>query len=168
MDNLYNVISVVLGNLLGYDLLIFFFAAGALYCYLYARRLTNKLHKTLNHTVFLPEYVLNKTKIAPASELDLIDSRKQANGYYSVFINMTGIFPLLGILGTVIALIPMVSDIENMQQNFFVALTSTFWGLIFAIIFKFLDGLLSARIEENSNNIALYLQRNKEKLEEVS
>jgi len=168
MGTLADVLLIIWENLLGFDLLIFVFAAGALYCYILARHLSVKLHKILNHTVFLPEYVLNKTRIAPASEIDLVDSRKRANGFYAVFANLTSIFPLLGILGTVISLIPMVATIESMQENFYTALTSTFWGLIFAIIFKFLDGFLSARIEENSNNIALYLERNREKPEEAS
>ena len=161
MKSLADAATVIWENLIGYDTMIFIVAAGALYCYIYARRLSVNLHNTLNHTIFLPEYVLKKTEISLTPETDLINSRKQANGYYAVFVNLTGIFPLLGILGTVISLIPMVSDLENMQHNFHTALTSTFWGLVFAIIFKFLDGFLSARIEENSNNIALYLERNK-------
>ena len=163
METLSDVALIIWENLLGFDLLIFIFAAVTLYCYIFARYLSIKLHKTLNHTIFLPEYVLKKTEITPASKIGLFESRKRANSLYAVFVNLTGIFPLLGILGTVISLFPMVSNIENIQQNLYVALTSTFWGLIFAIIFKFLDGFLSARIEENSNNIALYLERNKDK-----
>ena len=46
-----------------------------------------------------------------------------------------------------------------MQTNFFAALTSTFWGLVFAIVFKFLDGFLSARMEDNDKAVDLLLQR---------
>ena len=68
--------------------------------------------------------------------------------------------PLLGILGTVISLLGMVGDMTNVQDNFYGALTSTFWGLVFAIIFKFLDGIISAKIEDNEKNVQLYLERN--------
>ena len=77
-----------------------------------------------------------------------------------LFVNLTGIFPLLGILGTVISLLGMVGDMTNVQDNFYGALTSTFWGLVFAIIFKFLDGIISAKIEDNEKNVQLYLERN--------
>ena len=48
----------------------------------------------------------------------------------------------------------------SVQDNFYGALTSTFWGLVFAIIFKFLDGIISAKIEDNEKNVQLYLERN--------
>ena len=49
---------------------------------------------------------------------------------------------------------------DNVQGNFYGALTSTFWGLVFGIIFKFLDGIVSAKIEDNEKTVALFLQRN--------
>ena len=86
--------------------------------------------------------------------------RNRTGSLYSLFVNLTGIFPLLGILGTVISLLGMVGDMTNVQDNFYGALTSTFWGLVFAIIFKFLDGIISAKIEDNEKNVQLYLERN--------
>ena len=68
----------------------------------------------------------------------------------------------MGILGTVISLLGMVGDMTNVQDNFYGALTSTFWGLVFAIIFKFLDGIISAKIDDNEKNVQLYLERKKE------
>ena len=53
-----------------------------------------------------------------------------------------------------------MDDMSNAQNNFYAALTSTFWGLVFAIIFKFLDGVISAKIEDNEKTVALFLQRN--------
>ena len=85
--------------------------------------------------------------------------RKRSESLYSVFVNVTAIFPLLGILGTVVSLLPMVADMADMQTNFFAALTSTFWGLVFAILFKLLDGFLSARMEDNDKAVDLLLQR---------
>ena len=85
--------------------------------------------------------------------------RKRSESLYSVFVNVTSIFPLLGILGTVVSLLPMVSELADMQTNFFAALTSTFWGLVFAIIFKLLDGFLSSRMEDNDKAVDLLLER---------
>ena len=47
----------------------------------------------------------------------------------------------------------------QMQANFFSALTSTLWGLVFAIVFKAIDGYVSGRVEDNENAVQLYLQR---------
>ena len=88
-----------------------------------------------------------------------MELRKRSEGLYSIFANVTAIFPLLGILGTVVSLLPMVADMADMQQNFFAALTSTFWGLVFSIIFKLLDGFLTSRIEDNDKNVTLLLER---------
>ena len=52
-----------------------------------------------------------------------------------------------------------VENLADMQQNFFAALTSTFWGLVFAIIFKLLDGFLSSRMEDNDKAVDLLLER---------
>ena len=92
-------------------------------------------------------------------EEEIVSLRKSSEAFYTVFANITSIFPLLGILGTVISLMPMVADMADMSRNFFAALTSTFWGLVFAIIFKLLDGFLVSRIEDNDKNVALLLDR---------
>ena len=47
----------------------------------------------------------------------------------------------------------------NIQENFFAALTSTFWGLVFAIAFKLCDAFLSSRMEDNDKNVTLLLSR---------
>lgn len=52
---------------------------------------------------------------------------------------MISIFPLLGMLGTVIGLLGLdlaSGDMDNIKNNFFIALTSTAWGIIFSVIFK--------------------------------
>lgn len=99
---------------------------------------------------------------------DLSENQNRTEHWYAFFVNMTAIFPLLGILGTVISLLPMVANLADMQQNFFAALTSTFWGLIFAIGFKLADGYLSSRVEINSQQLRLLLeQRGKAERREV-
>ncbi|MDE6834570.1 MAG: MotA/TolQ/ExbB proton channel family protein, partial [Ruminococcus sp.] len=94
------------------------------------------------------------------SESSLLSKRDRSAGLYSVFVNLTGIFPLLGMLGTITSLLSLVADTTDITGNFYGALTSTFWGLIFAIIFKFVDGVISAKVDDNEKNVALYLERN--------
>ena len=89
----------------------------------------------------------------------IVSMRKRSEDLYSLFANITSIFPLLGILGTVVSLLPMVSNLSDMQTNFFAALTSTFWGLVFANLFKFLDGFLASRMDDNSRSVELLLAR---------
>ena len=69
---------------------------------------------------------------------------------YTVFIVLISLFPLMGMLGTVSALITL--DIsgasEDLKSNFFQALGTTGLGLILAIFFKFLNAFFQPRIEE--------------------
>ena len=155
--------QVIGKNLLGFDLIIFIVAAFNGVCYYLTRLYTDQLYKKLNLLVFVPSHKHNPEKIARAiREIDegaIVALRKCSEAFYSIFANVTAIFPLLGILGTVVSLLPMVAELSDMQQNFFAALTSTFWGLVFAILFKLLDGFLSARLEDNDKNVTLLLER---------
>lgn len=69
---------------------------------------------------------------------------------YTVFIVLISLFPLMGMLGTVSALLTL--DIsgatEDLKSNFFQALDTTGMGLIFAIFFKFANAFLQPHIEE--------------------
>lgn len=62
--------------------------------------------------------------------------------------------PLLGTLGTVVSLIANSIDPTELQSNFLYALTSTFWGLIMALVCKALEsifrlnGYFEAKAEE--------------------
>lgn len=167
MEILKNIITPIGKNLLGFDLLIIFFAVGTLCCYIITRQFAIKIYKILRPQGFLPEDE-DESEIIPPSKKELVKMRERTYSYYTMYVNLTSIFPLLGILGTVLSLIPMVSDIDIMKQNFLVALTSTLWGLVFAIIFKLLDGFLSPRIEDNIKTIDLYLAKKKAKPEELS
>lgn len=66
---------------------------------------------------------------------------------YTWYTNITAIFPLLGILGTVAALVKEFDDIEGLTGNFMIALSTTFWGIFFAIIFKGIDAMVSGPME---------------------
>ena len=72
---------------------------------------------------------------------------------YSVFVTFITIFPLLGMFGTVKALLRLnLADegaILNARSSFFDALTSTAWGIIFAVIFKVVNAVISKHAEDN-------------------
>lgn len=138
----------------------------------YTLRLTGQMYRRIYSGGFRAllqwdmESLIRKVNSTDLEELS--ESQNKAEHWYSFFVNMTGIFPLLGILGTVISLLPMVAELADMQQNFFAALTSTFWGLIFAIAFKLADGYLSSRVEINREQLRLLLeQRDKVARQEV-
>ena len=158
-----SVFQVILKNLLGFDLIIFVAAALNGVCYYLARRNANALYRKLHMIVFVPSRRSDPESVSRAirniDEEQVVAMRKRSESLYSVFVNVTAIFPLLGILGTVVSLLPMVSELADMQTNFFAALTSIFWGLVFAILFKLLDGFLSSRMEDNDKAVNLLLER---------
>ena len=155
--------QVIWSNLAGFDLIIFVAAVMNGACYALTRHYTDRLYRKLHLVVFVPSHQEEPEEVTKAirdlDEGEYVTLRKRSESFYSLFVNLTSIFPLLGILGTVISLLPMVSEMAEMQQNFFAALTSTFWGLVFSIIFKVLDGFLTSRIEDNDKNVALLLER---------
>ena len=69
---------------------------------------------------------------------------------YTVFIVLISLFPLMGMLGTVSALLTLdlSGASEGLKSNFFQALDTTGMGLIFAIVFKFANAFLQPHIEE--------------------
>lgn len=73
---------------------------------------------------------------------------------YTVFIAIISMFPLLGMFGTVVALIELggvfqtdTADMEAIKPEFFLALTSTAWGIIFSLIYKFVNSIFQSFIE---------------------
>lgn len=72
---------------------------------------------------------------------------------YSVFTTLITIFPLLGMFGTVKSLLALnfadENAILNARSSFFDALTSTAWGIIFAIVFKVINAVISKHAEDN-------------------
>lgn len=69
-----------------------------------------------------------------------------ASFLYTLYANITAIFPLLGILGTVASLMHL-SGTEEIADNFFMALMTTAAGLVAAMIFKFLDSFISSTLD---------------------
>ena len=161
--------GIIFRNLIGYDLLIFAAAALNAGIFLLTRRRALALYRRLHLVIFLPTQPMEGGAVVTSSRSfaveELVKLREEAESLYALFSNLTAIFPLLGILGTVISLLPMVADMGNLENNFFAALTSTFWGLVFAIAFKLCDAFLSARMEDNDKNVALLLNRMRERPE---
>ena len=79
-------------------------------------------------------------------ELQKLESmRNKLVKNYAWYANITAIFPLLGILGTVAALVTY-SDV-TMMENFMVALSTTLLGVLCAIFFKGIDAVLSGPMD---------------------
>ena len=149
--------SVIMMNLIGFDMIIFLVAAANGVVFYLTKKAADELYRKMHLTVFVPgseqSQIEAQEQLSSLRESDVVSMRNMMGRMYSVFINLTGIFPLLGILGT-------VDDMSDVQGSFYGALTSTFWGLVFAIVFKLLDGVISAKIEDNEKTVALYLERN--------
>ena len=89
-------------------------------------------------------YLLRRQKAEPER-----DQSRRVALLYSLFTTAITIFPLLGMFGTVRALIglDLSGDMSRVQENFFAALTSTAWGIIFAILFKVCNALIAPAVE---------------------
>lgn len=68
--------------------------------------------------------------------------------WHAVLVQCIPIFPLLGILGTVAGLMLelQAGDINAMLESLDVALGTTFFGLIFAIVLKFIEAVFPSKI----------------------
>ena len=155
------ILAILLENFWKFDYIIFLAALLNVFCYLNVRKYTNKLYDHYNSSDKLSNLTEeglrnlreNTKKEEKLSAEDLLDSREKMNKVYALYSNVTTIFPLLGMLGTVWALIPMVNTIGTTDtSNFFSALTSTLWGIIAAIVFKALDSTVSYKIEDNEKH----------------
>lgn len=156
-----NIISIFAKSFFKFDIIILILAAVNVYIYLELRKTTDRLYRHFNpydRTRNLSENgrknLKNATKDAKQlTENELLDIRETMNSLYSWYVNLTTMFPLLGMLGTVVALIPMVNSIGTGDvSNFFSALTSTAWGIIMALVFKTLDATVSYKIEDNEKH----------------
>ena len=80
---------------------------------------------------------------------------------YSVLVALVSIFPLLGMLGTVLALLNLdiTSTSEALQNDFFAALDTTAAGLFFAILFKVLNAIFQADIEMPEQRAEQFLEK---------
>lgn len=159
------MIGIIFKNLLGYDLLILILAAFAgFYVYPRAVKASEALKEHLQPTLYIPiDVLLRQFQTNDREEIDL-HRIKRLKDEEAKFVNMLmtiiSVFPLLGILGTIISLLGMVNlGSEAVLINFTTALTSTFWGLVFAIAFKGITSMLLAQNELNAENFELLIKR---------
>ena len=62
--------------------------------------------------------------------------------------------------GTVLALLKLDEKIiSNAQNSFFDALTSTMWGIIFAIVFKIINAIFTTYIEDSIKKLSDYIKK---------
>lgn len=133
-----SIITKLIHGLAGFDAIILVFAAlaaGALWLsFRYAKDIEKEIiHWKATGNIEISKYVYNKL-----------------NTVYSIFLTLVSIFPLLGLLGTVWSLLGLdlsAGDMTNIKNNFFAALTSTAWGIIFSILFKLIHAPSSNFIE---------------------
>ncbi len=155
----------ILKNLIGYDFLIICLALfNGLWIVQRLRGVSGKLRQKLQGTIYLPiEFILESIKANNEKKINLHELqslREKEVFYYHLFTTVNGIFPLMGILGTIIGLLGMVGMESSMiMNNFTIALTSTFWGLIFSIGFRALDGMLAPVFYQNQENLQLIYER---------
>ena len=100
--------------------------------------------------------ISNVLEVSREKRDELTKKREEARVLYSFFEKLSSIFPMLGILGTVWSLLQIVRG-GSTEQSFFVALTSTLWGIVFAILSKGFDVKLSALMESNHDAVDLYM-----------
>lgn len=160
-------INVIFRNIIGYDGLVFLLMFGNIAVFLTAKKHIWALYDAMHRRVYAPAVqegvVEMKEDLKGLGEKQVDDMRAMAVKFYTLYGTITGIFPLLGILGTVVSLLGMVQAGTDITGGFFAALTSTFWGLVFAIAFKFMDSFLSPKLEESERAAEVFLQRKAEK-----
>jgi chemotaxis protein MotA len=154
--------SMIFGNLIGYDGLIVLMGVFNGFLAYQLKKQSTQLYEQLNPTVYMPiEQVLLKVHKEKVIDLHLIRQLKEKETRMDqLFGSITNLFPLLGILGTIISLIRLVTfSGSEIMINFSTALTSTFWGLVGAIIFKAISGILQAQVNTNAEMITILFTR---------
>ena len=157
----YMFFKILFSNIIGYDGIIFLLAAGQAALFYLTWMAITKIYVYMHPSDYVPSHSLleEESMESMPTEQALVQDLENRTFWYTAYGNLTAIFPLMGILGTVSSLIGMVGDMANFQGSFYMALTSTFWGLIFAIASKIGDSWLSSRLEDDERAVALYLQR---------
>lgn len=154
-------------NLLGYDALII--AAGVFSLYLYkscydsSKKISSEFYITLGKHHNPKEKIHEKKLDFTKEELDSIEQEhNKVINLFSKYESIVSIFPFMGILGTVLSLMRVMdfSDSSIIMSSFSSALTSTFWGLVWAIISKLREGGLISLLNQNDSALNTAIERN--------
>lgn len=142
-------LKTILYNLFGFDGLILLLAGLNVFFYLRAYQSTEQLYRRFNQIHSLG---IGKTEQLETTLTQEIHNLYQESTHHvHLFEQFTSLFPLFGLLGTILSLLRLVDfQNTNVMINFSSALTSTFWGLVLAICFKFIyAAYLSSKVELN-------------------
>ena len=161
-----DLLRAIFGNILGIDGFIIIitilniFVVGHM-----ARRLSNKAENSMRKVVYKPigDIVEQISKPEKEEKLDLHKLKltiETQHTWYQIFISITSIMPLLGILGTIVSLLAITALEEGIiQANFLTALSSTFWGIVGAIICRVVEGTLTPIVDRNQDNFDLLINK---------
>lgn len=157
-------ISQIFHSITWFDLIILLVFAFNIYTYFECKKKTDTIYthfnaqdKVSNLNEEQKEAVKKVTEGSSSVRLspeELLNEREKMNEKYALFTTLTTIFPLMGMLGTVISLLNMTDLIGTEATGAFLgALTSTFWGIVAAIICKAIDTRISYKIEDNEKHM---------------
>ncbi len=135
-------------NIVAWAVLAVIAAACALnvFTFLKIKRVIHKLELSVYPKSDRRSEIFPSDTLSDREFLELKDQSRKAARDYALYSNITAIFPLLGILGTVASLMGLGS-VDDLSANFASALWTTFVGLICAIFFKALDAGISADLD---------------------
>lgn len=145
MDSAVNLIASIFYKYDNYIIFLLFLANLAVFFWIKLVKIRT-MESTLNPKGSKKWRVAVSADLSPAEAMKLEKVRDSLQTWYSFYANITAIFPLLGLLGTVAALIKY-SSTTDMMENLMVALTTTLFGVFFAIVFKVLDPVISSKID---------------------
>ena len=152
-------------NLLGYDSIIFIVMFITVFLLARAKNANKNLYSVLGEPcVKRKENSLkleSTRKLKEASEAEIMEIRLIQDKLYGAFVTLVSVFPLLGMIGTVYALLKLdlTGTGDSITNNFFGALTSTFWGAIFGVGFKIADCFLNPLIEDANERYRIGIER---------
>ena len=130
--------KILFSNFFSYDWIIFAMAVVNAVIFFLAWKKARALYESVAPRINISSGNA-EAAIAQAQEnstyFSLYEKWQKAEFFYTLFCNLTGVFTLLGILGTVISLLHLVDSSADLTGEFMGALTSTLWGIIFTIIF---------------------------------
>lgn len=160
------LIKAIFGNILGIDgFIIIVIVLNIFVASNMTRRLSKKAENTMRKVVYKPiddivEQIGKKQKDEKLDLHKLKSTIETQQTWYQIFISITSIMPLLGILGTVVALLGITALEQSViQANFLTALSSTFWGITGAIICRVVEGTLTPVVERNQDNFDLLINK---------
>ena len=152
MGSMMESAAVILGPIVNVAIIVLFIVTlgGFIHTLLSTKRIKIKIEETRRKNGGRKEYTKGGIKKAPDVYYweDNVDDMVEFNKVqvrYAIFEQLVPIFPLLGILGTVAGLIQQLGDREQMQAALGVSMSTTFLGLLAAIVLKFIDAFVVSK-----------------------